>query len=151
VAKAFIALGLEPHASVAIFGFNSPEWIIAEIGAIFAGGVAAGIYPSDTPDQVQFKSRHSGAAIAVVEGAAKAKLYISKKPELPELKAVVVYGEQWENDESVRTEVVAMAKAAGVTLLAWSDLSAYADGVKDEVLDKRISAQVPTSRHRYVC
>lgn len=89
------------------------EWIIAEIGAIFAGGVAAGIYPSDTPDQVTFKARHSGAAVAVVEGAGKAQLFISKKSELPALKAVVVYGEDWENaDDSERAETMKMAKKA---------------------------------------
>ena len=61
-AKAFIALGLEPHNSVCIFGkllikkrypislsylfqrtffpvgFNAPEWHFSDIGAIFAGG-----------------------------------------------------------------------------------------------------------------
>ena len=36
-AKAFIALGLEAHNSVCIYGFNSPEWFFSDIGAIFAG------------------------------------------------------------------------------------------------------------------
>ena len=75
---------------MAIFGFNSPEWVLAELATICAGGIAAGIYPSDTPEQVTYKSRHSGAAVAVVEGKEKAKLYLSKKPELTALKAVVV-------------------------------------------------------------
>ena len=30
-------MGLEPHNSVCIYGFNSPEWFFADIGAIFAG------------------------------------------------------------------------------------------------------------------
>ena len=29
---------------VNVIGFNSPEWFIAEMGAILAGGKAAGIY-----------------------------------------------------------------------------------------------------------
>lgn len=37
-AKAFIALGLEAHNSVCIFGFNAPEWFFSDIGAIMAGG-----------------------------------------------------------------------------------------------------------------
>jgi long-chain-fatty-acid--CoA ligase ACSBG len=28
---------------VSILGFNSPEWFIADVAAIFAGGFAAGI------------------------------------------------------------------------------------------------------------
>ena len=37
VAKAFIALGLEPYNSVCISGFNSPEWFFSDVAAIFAG------------------------------------------------------------------------------------------------------------------
>jgi len=36
-AKGFIALGLKPHHTVCILGFNSPEWLISNFGAIFAG------------------------------------------------------------------------------------------------------------------
>ena len=36
-AKGFIKLGLEPRKTVAILGFNAPEWFISEMGAIFAG------------------------------------------------------------------------------------------------------------------
>ena len=42
-AKAFMKLGLERFRAVSILGFNSPEWFIADLGAIFAGGFAAGI------------------------------------------------------------------------------------------------------------
>jgi long-subunit acyl-CoA synthetase (AMP-forming) len=41
------------HDAVTIFGFNAPEWMMSEIAAIFAGGKAAGIYPTDTVDQVR--------------------------------------------------------------------------------------------------
>jgi len=41
VAKAFIHLGLEIHNGVAIWGFNSPEWFISDLAAIFAGGVVS--------------------------------------------------------------------------------------------------------------
>ena len=44
-AKACIAAGLPRHAAVSIIGFNSPEWLIANIGAIFAGPVK---YPHNT-------------------------------------------------------------------------------------------------------
>lgn len=39
VARAFIHLGLHRHHSVAIMGSNSPESVIANLGAIFAGCV----------------------------------------------------------------------------------------------------------------
>ena len=41
VAKAFIRIGVRPYHGVAIWGFNSPEWFIADIAAIFAGAVVS--------------------------------------------------------------------------------------------------------------
>jgi long-chain-fatty-acid--CoA ligase ACSBG len=38
-AKAFLSLGLERHRGVGIWGFNSPEWFMADIAAIFSGGI----------------------------------------------------------------------------------------------------------------
>lgn len=37
VAKAFLKLGLERYHGVCILGFNSPEWLFANLGAIYAG------------------------------------------------------------------------------------------------------------------
>ena len=37
VARAFLKLGLERYNSVGILGFNSPQWFIADIAAIYAG------------------------------------------------------------------------------------------------------------------
>ena len=30
-------LGLEPYNGVGIIGFNSPEWLFSDLGAIYAG------------------------------------------------------------------------------------------------------------------
>ena len=47
VAKALIALGFEPHDCVNVIGFNSPAWFMAQMGAILAGGKAAGVYTTN--------------------------------------------------------------------------------------------------------
>ena len=44
VARAFINLGLESRHSVAICGFNSPEWFISEMACIYAGGMVRAIF-----------------------------------------------------------------------------------------------------------
>ena len=36
VAKTFIQLGRQKYTTVCILGFNSPEWIISNVAAIFA-------------------------------------------------------------------------------------------------------------------
>ena len=47
MAKAFIALGLEPRKSVGIIGFNSPEWFMADLAAILANSMATGKNTAD--------------------------------------------------------------------------------------------------------
>ena len=41
VSRAFIKLGLEERHAVCISGFNSPEWFLAQMGAIFVGGIVS--------------------------------------------------------------------------------------------------------------
>mmetsp|Transcript_17569 Transcript_17569/g.21272 ORF Transcript_17569/g.21272 Transcript_17569/m.21272 type:complete len:733 (-) Transcript_17569:176-2374(-) len=89
--KAMIACGFQPHDSCNIWGFNSPEWFVAMYGAIDAGGKAAGIYPSDTPDQFQFKSDHSNGSICFIETAANLEKLKEVVGDLPYLKAVVCW------------------------------------------------------------
>lgn len=91
IAKALMAVGMEQHSSANIFGFNSPEWFMAEMGAIIAGGKAAGIYPTDTAEQIAFKAAHSGASVAFLEDESKLAKFTIAAKSLPELKAIVCW------------------------------------------------------------
>ena len=57
-AKSFMHLGLERFGCVSIIGFNSPEWVIADLAAIAAGGAAAGIYATNGPDACAYIAEH---------------------------------------------------------------------------------------------
>ena len=61
-------LGLNRFESVSILGFNSPEWLIANNGAIAAGGFAAGIYTTNEPPACKYIVEHCSARVVVVEG-----------------------------------------------------------------------------------
>ncbi|TOF76532.1 hypothetical protein CGJ15_26920, partial [Vibrio parahaemolyticus] len=67
MAKAFIKLGLDLYHGVCILGFNSPEWFIADLAAVFAGGFAAGIYTTNTPEACEHCALNCEAQIWVVE------------------------------------------------------------------------------------
>ena len=127
VAKAFIKLGLKPHQGVAIIGYNSPEWLAADIGAILAGGVPAGIYTTNTAEQAHYIAHHSEAAILVAENDEQVQKFLAKKSELPHHKAIIQY--------------TGTPKDPGV--LSWTQLLALAEDVKDEVLEARIAGQKP--------
>lgn len=91
VARGFIALGLVPHHSVCILGYNAPEWVISNLAAVHARGFAAGIYQTNNPKACRYVAHHSRANIIVVEDDHQLQKILSVKAQLPHLKAVVQY------------------------------------------------------------
>lgn len=90
-AKAFLRLGLEPRNGVGIIGFNSPEWIISNMAAIFAGGMSTGIYTTNSPEACLHCAKLSNANIIVVEDEKQYDKIDQIRDQLPQLKAVVQY------------------------------------------------------------
>lgn len=65
-ARGIRTLGFRPGEALAVLGDNKPEWIIAEFGAIAAGGVATGVYADCLPEEIQHLVTHSEARLLVV-------------------------------------------------------------------------------------
>ena len=141
VAKGYMSLGLAAMDAVTIYGFNSPEWVMAELACVLAGGIAAGIYPSDTAEQVTFKAKHSGAVIAVVQNKSKAEMFLNAKKDLPKLKAIIV----WDTSDGVPAET------GGVKIMSWNDLVEQgSSSAADADLDSRMDAQKPGQCCAYI-
>ena len=96
-ARAFIACGLQQWQSVSIIGFNSPEWLLADLGTIYAGGIVAGIYTTNNSGQCKYIAAHSKSAIAIVENEKQLKKFLDIRKDLPELKVIVIWDVK-END-----------------------------------------------------
>lgn len=122
VAKAFIDLGLEKYGSVCVLGFNSPEWIISDIAAIFAGGFATGIYPTNGPDAVRYILEHGKCNILVVEDQKQLDKIWNFKSELPHLKKIVQYS--------------GIPNSPGV--VSWKDLLNRGNSLDDASLESRL-------------
>jgi long-chain-fatty-acid--CoA ligase ACSBG len=121
-AKGFIALGLQRYHAVCILGFNTPEWFIADMGAIFAGGFAAGIYTTNSPEACAYVAEDSQANIFVVEDEKQLAKILEVRDKLPHLKAIIQYtGEP---------------TAPGV--LSWSKLMMIGSQQSDDELDARL-------------
>jgi len=137
-ARALLSLGLERHASVNIWGFNSPQWLMSQMGAIFAGGKAAGIYPTDTTEQVLYKIQHSNGQIVVIEDQKKLHKLVEIGKRLETVKAIVCWG------FSPTPEDKASVPAA---VLSWEEF--FARGVPsagtelEGLLQERIADQKP--------
>eukprot|EP00450_Noctiluca_scintillans_P000712 CAMPEP_0194483376 /NCGR_PEP_ID=MMETSP0253-20130528/5018_1 /TAXON_ID=2966 /ORGANISM="Noctiluca scintillans" /LENGTH=734 /DNA_ID=CAMNT_0039323037 /DNA_START=65 /DNA_END=2269 /DNA_ORIENTATION=- len=136
LAKAFISFGVEHFGSVCIFGFNSPEWMLAANGAIQCGGKYVGIYSTDTPDQTAYKVAHSGAAVIVVDGEVEFGNVASQVDNLPGLNAVVTWGISGQQD---------LRRSDGTVcrVISFDDCLKFGEAQGDEILAQRLAAQRP--------
>ena len=66
-ASGLIELGMEAGDRLAILSFNRLEWIVADLGAMLAGGIVVPIYHTSTPDQCAYIIQDAGARFVVVE------------------------------------------------------------------------------------
>eukprot|EP01084_Bolivina_argentea_P103302 185054_1 len=95
-ARAFIACGLKTWESVSIIGFNSPQWVLADLGAIYAGGITAGVYTTNNPGQCKYIALHSKSTVIVLENKKQLDKFLQIRNELPDLKVIVV----WDIDQN---------------------------------------------------
>jgi long-subunit acyl-CoA synthetase (AMP-forming) len=91
VARALIELGLAPGKGTSIIGYNAPEWVLACVGTTLAGGMPAGIYTTNSPEQCRYIAHHSESAVVFTENADQTAKLLKVKGELPLLKKIV----QW--------------------------------------------------------
>ncbi|XP_009915523.1 long-chain-fatty-acid--CoA ligase ACSBG2 isoform X2 [Haliaeetus albicilla] len=128
-AKSFLKLGLERFHGVCILGFNSAEWFIADIGAILAGGVAAGIYTTNSPEACRYVAENCSANVLVVENHKQLQKILEIQHKLPHLKAIIQYGEE--------------LKEKRPNLYSWSEFMDLGKDVPDTQLREIIESQKP--------
>uniref|UniRef100_A0A8C6BEQ0 Long-chain-fatty-acid--CoA ligase ACSBG1 n=2 Tax=Monodon monoceros TaxID=40151 RepID=A0A8C6BEQ0_MONMO len=128
-AKGFLKLGLERAHSVAILGFNSPEWFFSAVGTVFAGGIVTGIYTTSSPEACRYIAHDCRANIIVVDTQKQLEKILKIWKNLPHLKAVVIF------QESPPTKM-----ANVYTMEEFMDLG---NEVTEEALDTIINAQQP--------
>lgn len=129
-ARGLMSLGFQPAQVLTILANNRVEWIIADVAAMAAGGVATGIYQTCTPEQVAFVVRHSEAPICVVENPEQLKKLEEQKSTLPHLRwAVMMEG--------------AVPESARQWAITWDALQEKAEATPAAELKARIDALRP--------
>lgn len=120
-ACALLAKGLTKGASVAILAVNIPEWTIADIGTIAAGGVGVGIYPTNSPEQCEYIINHSDAEFVVVDTFKQLEKVAESCGKLRKVKEVVCledgsFGQFLEFGRQNRDEFLPKVEAIGNSL-----------------------------------
>jgi len=144
-ARSLVAIDFAPFATVNILGFNHRNWLVADLGCIAAGGMAAGIYTTNAPEAVAYIVDHSECQVAVVEN----KMQLEKFATLLDsdmasnLKAIVVYDDVVDPVLKESFE----AKRAGFKVYSWDEFMALGKGEDMHLykarVESRIAAQLP--------
>src|SRR6185295_4339876 len=111
VGRALVKLGVPRGGGVSIIGYNCPEWLMADVGAILAGAMPAGIYTTNSPEQARYITDHCEAKVAFADSAEQVAKFIAEEARLPKLQTVVQMHGKPKSDVKTRLK-----------LLSWEDL-----------------------------
>ncbi len=88
-----ISMGLETGTPLCILMGTVPEWPIADIGTIIAGGISVGLYPTSSAEQCKYIINHSDAEFILVDTRLQLDKILSIRKDLPRVKAVIALDE----------------------------------------------------------
>jgi long-chain acyl-CoA synthetase len=84
------AIGIAAGDRVAIVAESRPEWLLADLGTLTAGGVTVPIYPTLSAPQAKYILQDCGARAAIVSTREQLDKIQTIRHELPELSAVIL-------------------------------------------------------------
>ena len=89
-AHAFAALGVAPREVVTMLAENRPEWAYVDIGAQCAGFIGNGVYPTSSPEQLEFILTDSVTRVLIVENDEQLDKVLAVRGRCPALAKIVV-------------------------------------------------------------
>lgn len=122
--KSLVALGVDHGTPVTILGFNSPEWTTMDCAAFSVGGVPAGIYAPNPPEEIEYILNHCESPVLLIEDETQWAKIAVIKDQCPHLKHVVTYRGVNVDDPMVMT---------------WDEFMAAGSKLDDSVFDQRMS------------
>jgi long-chain acyl-CoA synthetase len=132
LAAGFAALGLAPGERVALMLPNRSEHVLADLAAVFAGGLGVTCYATLAPEQIAFVAADCDARIAVLNGAGELARWEPVLEQLPGLKKIIV--------------VDPAACPAGEPYLTWDAFAALGEerhAADPELIGTRVAAIAP--------
>ena len=90
LAAGFAALGLAPGERVALMMPNRSEHVLADLGAVHAGGLGVTFYATLAPEQIAYIAADCDARVAVLDGEAQLTRWQAVLDKLPGLTKIIV-------------------------------------------------------------
>jgi long-chain acyl-CoA synthetase len=124
LARGLRALGLNRGDRVALVSENRPEWMIADLAIISAGGITVPAYTTHQVEDHRYLLANSGARAAIVSTAALAQRVIRAADQVDSVEHIVMIEPLTEGQTSTTDvlsvdETVARGRAAGGDVAAW--------------------------------
>lgn len=123
-ARALMTLGMEKSDAVCIFGNNRPEWSVMDMAAMMAGGMSAGIYQTNSPEEVAYILNHSRAPFIVCEDETYLEKVASITGDCPDLDHIIMMDG---------------AGAPHPKALTWQDFLRKAEGTSTDAVAARVA------------
>ena len=83
--------GCEPGDCVAILSDNNKEWLFCDLGVLCAAGISTGIYPTDSPAQVEYLINDCKAKFLFVEDEEQLDKILAVRERTPHLQKIIVF------------------------------------------------------------
>jgi acyl-CoA synthetase (AMP-forming)/AMP-acid ligase II len=105
LAVALTDLGVKKHRTVALFMWNSPEFIIAFFGALKTGATVTALNPSFKEKDAQYQLEDSESVIAIVDEE-QYPIIANIRDKVSRLKNVIIVGEKRDTDTCLFDELL---------------------------------------------
>ena len=128
--RALIHLGFEKEQTTCILGFNRPEWCIFDVATMAIGGAAAGIYTTNSPEEIFYICDHAHAHSILIEDKGQWDKLSEVIERLPALERVITM----QGCEPIDHPKV----------MTWDEFLAQGDHTKPEDFFSRMDELAPT-------
>ena len=115
-ATALLSLDLKRDGRVCILMGNVPEWPIADIGTILAGGVGVGLYPTSSAEQIAYIIDHSDAEFLLVDTREQLEKVLAVRDQLPKVRHIIALDAVTADSVTSYQEFIARGHAEGFRL-----------------------------------
>jgi long-chain acyl-CoA synthetase len=91
IAYGLHAIGFKLGDVASIIANAVPEWVLADMGILCAGGVSSGIYPTDSAVQVEYLVNDSTTTVIFAEDEEQLDKILSCRARCPSLRNIIVF------------------------------------------------------------